>query len=110
LQALATLLEIEGHTVRTARDGLEALVLAALHKPDTILLDIGMPQLNGYEVARRVRLENPGHVFTLIALTGFGQARDKALAAEAGFDHHLTKPVNVGRLRTLFAQPGARSD
>jgi two-component system, sensor histidine kinase len=103
LEALATLLEIEGHTVRTAHDGPEALALAMRHRPDTILLDIGMPQMNGYEVARRVRRENPGYSVTLIALTGWGQARDKALAHDAGFDHHLTKPVNIDRLRALLA-------
>jgi CheY-like chemotaxis protein len=100
LQSLAMLLELEGHQVRTAADG--AAALAHLHErmPDVMLLDIGMPGMNGYEVARKVR-EARGAV-TLIALTGWGQPNDRQRAREAGFDHHLTKPVEFVELEKLL--------
>ena len=70
-----------------------ALEMANELKPDVVLLDIGLPKLDGYEVAKRIRLEPWGNSAILIAITGWGQAEDKALSREAGFDHHLVKPV-----------------
>jgi signal transduction histidine kinase len=102
LDALARLLELDGHVVREARNGVEALALFDRYDPQVVLLDIGMPGMNGYEVARRIRHARPQFSGKLIALTGWGQARDRELAKEAGFDHHLTKPINVESLQTLL--------
>ena len=103
LVSLAMLLEMDGHEVATASDGEEALEVAARFKPDVVLLDIGMPKLNGYEVAQRLRSEY-GDALTLIAVSGWGQVEDKRRAAAAGFDHHLTKPVNPRALTGLLAE------
>jgi len=75
---------------------------AAEFQPDVVLLDIGMPKLNGYDSARRIR-EQRGQNVLLIAVTGWGQDDDRRRSAEAGFDHHLTKPVSVGALKKLLA-------
>jgi CheY-like chemotaxis protein len=96
------LLEQEGHTVRTASDGNAALALAQQKIPDVMLLDIGMPGLNGYEVASRVRDLNGGEAVMLVALTGWGQPADRHRAREAGFDHHLTKPIDYEQLAGLL--------
>lgn len=100
-QTLAMLLEVCGHRVMVAHDGEQALHRYAQHRPDFALLDIGMPGLDGYEVARRIRAL--GVPVTLIALTGWGQAADKARAIEAGFDLHFTKPVDPDRIIELLA-------
>jgi signal transduction histidine kinase/ActR/RegA family two-component response regulator len=102
LQSLAMLLEIEGHTVRVAPDGAAALALVQQKAPDVMLLDIGMPGLNGYEVASRVRELEGGEHITLVALTGWGQPADRARASEAGFDHHLTKPIDYDELADIL--------
>jgi len=99
--SLGMLLRTLGSEVRTAHDGLEAVATAAAFQPDVVLLDIGLPKLNGYEVARRIR-DLRGQGVVLIAVTGWGQAEDRRLSREAGFDHHLTKPINLGALRTLL--------
>jgi two-component system, sensor histidine kinase len=103
LQSLAMLLEMEGHVVRTASDGGAALALAEQKLPDVMLLDIGMPGLNGYEVAQRVRRQTGGDRVVLVALTGWGQPADRANATEAGFDHHLTKPIDYEQLAGLLS-------
>jgi signal transduction histidine kinase/CheY-like chemotaxis protein len=112
LQSLAMLLEMEGHTVRVASDGIAALSLAQQRMPDVMLLDIGMPGMNGYETATRVRELEGGEGVMLIALTGWGQPADRAQASEAGFDHHLTKPIDhdalAGLLSHLCSQPPRR--
>jgi PAS domain S-box-containing protein len=100
--SLAILLRILGHEVHTAHDGLEAVGAATVFQPDVVLLDIGLPKLNGYEAARRVRQER-GTGVTLIALTGWGQEEDRRLSKEAGFDHHMTKPVELPALQRLLA-------
>jgi two-component system, chemotaxis family, CheB/CheR fusion protein len=100
--SLAVLLRMMGHAVHTAYDGLEALEMAAAWPPEVVLLDIGLPKLNGYEVAERLRAEHGGDL-ALIALTGWGQPEDRRRAHEAGFDHHLTKPVELDALRQLLA-------
>jgi CheY-like chemotaxis protein len=98
----AALLESSGHEVRIAHSGGEAFELGCRMKPDALLLDIGMPVLNGYQLAQRVRGTPWGRAATLIAITGWGQEQDKRRAMEAGFDHHLTKPIDPGCLETLL--------
>jgi CheY-like chemotaxis protein len=98
--SLAMILEMGGHEVRVARDGRAALSLAQTFRPDTALLDIGMPQLNGYEVAQALRREPWGAGITLIALTGWGQESDRQKAIDAGFDRHLTKPIDPDALES----------
>ena len=91
--SLAMLLQVRGDEVRVAYDGEEALEAEAQFLPEAILLDIGMPKLSGYEVARRLRdLRGPGVL--IVAITGWGQEDDRQRAREAGFDHHFTKPVD----------------
>jgi CheY-like chemotaxis protein len=102
-EILALLLQTSGHTVHVANDGASAMELATRLKPDVAVLDIGMPILNGYEVAKRIRSESWGGRMTLIALTGWGQDEDKSAALAAGFDHHLTKPTDPARLESLLA-------
>ena len=101
---LADLLRLWGHEVVLAFDGNEALMRASENRPEMVLLDIGLPGLDGYQVAERLRKESPeGRVLLLVALTGLGQQEDRARAMEAGFDHHLTKPVNPAKLRELLS-------
>ncbi len=100
---LAQLLDLLGHEVRVAYDGLQALALAEEFRPDVMLLDIGMPRLNGLDTARRLRAEPWGATLTLIALSGWGQAEDRERSIEAGFDHHLVKPLNLQLLEPLLA-------
>jgi signal transduction histidine kinase/ActR/RegA family two-component response regulator len=103
VDALGTLLELEGHEVAIAHDGHEALELAAGFLPEVVLLDIGMPGLNGYETARRMREASWSNDLVLVAITGWGQEADKQRAREAGFDYHLTKPVDAADLESLLA-------
>jgi signal transduction histidine kinase/ActR/RegA family two-component response regulator len=100
--SLAMILEMAGHDVRVVHDGLSAVSVAHSFRPDAALLDIGMPQLNGYEVARALRKEPWGAGITLIALTGWGQESDRQKAMDAGFDRHLTKPIDPDALETLL--------
>jgi CheY-like chemotaxis protein len=101
LETMAALLQIEGHEVETAGDGERALVVGEQLRPDVAILDIGMPRVNGYEAAARIRASDWGRGVVLIALTGWGQEQDQARAREAGFDHHCTKPVDIDRLLQL---------
>ena len=101
-ETLAALLRMEGHEVMSVHDGPVALSVFNELKPDVALLDIGMPGLTGYEVARRLRQSNPNTPLTLIAITGWGQDIDKERAFAAGFDYHLTKPVDPQRLVELL--------
>jgi DNA-binding response OmpR family regulator len=87
-----------GHDVRSARDGFGALELAADFRPELVLLDIGLPKLDGYEVCRRLRAQPGGEVILIVAVTGWGQEDDKRRASEAGFDLHLTKPMDPAAL------------
>ena len=101
---LTVLLEIFGHTVEQAHDG-EAAAAAALRlQPDAVLLDIGMPKLNGYDACRRIRAQPGGGAMTLIALTGWGQPADQQAAKSAGFDRHLVKPVDPQLLADLLSE------
>ncbi|QJW93542.1 ATP-binding response regulator [Frigoriglobus tundricola] len=104
--SLAEMLALMGHEVVTVHDGLAAVESAGAFRPEVILLDIGMPRLNGYEAARRIREQVGGKSVLLVALTGWGQEEDKRRAAEAGFDRHFTKPVAPDALEKLLA--GAR--
>ena len=99
--SLAALLELEGNQVRAAYDGEKALELAAAFQPSVILLDIGMPKMNGYEVAKHIREQSWGKAMILVAITGWGQADDKRQASAAGFDHHLTKPITLAALQSV---------
>jgi PAS domain S-box-containing protein len=99
---LAKLLELAGHTVRTAYDGAQALHVAAELRPEIVLLDLGMPGIDGYEVCRRIRGEPWGREMFLIALTGWGQESDRRRTAEAGFDVHLVKPVQPDTVLKLM--------
>ena len=100
--SLAMLLRITGHETYTAHDGLGAIEAAEKHRPDVVLLDIGLPKLNGYDVCRRVREQPWGKNIVLIALTGWGQDEDRRKSHEAGFDGHLVKPVDHERLAALL--------
>ena len=100
-QTLAVLLEVMGHQVRVAVDGQEAVDLAGSFAPDVVLLDIGMPRMNGYAAARCIRQKRPQAM--LIAVTGWGRREDMREAAAAGFDHHLVKPVQPEQLVKLLA-------
>ena len=108
--ALAILLRLGGHEVLTAADGAEALEAAEKHRPQLVLLDIGLPRLNGYEVCRAIRSQPWGKAITLVALSGWGQAEDRRRAEEAGFNAHLVKPASYpaidALLRTLPASEG----
>jgi PAS domain S-box-containing protein len=98
------LLRRAGHEVHEAADGLAGLDLAIQLQPDVALIDLGLPKLNGYEVARRIRLQLAGHPIRLVALTGYGLAEDRELAAHAGFDVHLVKPVDPRRLASAIVE------
>lgn len=102
-QSLGLLLKLKGHVVEMAHDGREALAKATASRPEVILLDIGLPILNGYEVASRIRAEPWGAAITLIALTGWGQPDDIRRALDAGFDQHMVKPVRHSELMALLA-------
>jgi CheY-like chemotaxis protein len=102
-ESLAMLLELTGNEVFTAHDGQDAFAAAEEHRPDVILLDIGLPVLNGHEVCRRIRQQPWGQTMVLIALTGWGQDEDRRRSQEAGFDGHLVKPVDHTRLLNLLA-------
>jgi signal transduction histidine kinase/CheY-like chemotaxis protein len=101
--SLALLLRLSGHLVETAHDGEEAIDSAERFQPDAILLDLGMPRLNGYEVCKRIRMRPWARGVLLIAQTGWGQAQDRARTLEAGFDAHLTKPIDPDVVLNMLA-------
>jgi two-component system, chemotaxis family, CheB/CheR fusion protein len=104
-ESLALLLRLKGHEVETAHDGPAALETAGSFHPEVVLLDIGLPGLDGYQVAGQLRQRRRTARALLVALTGYGQEEDQYLAREAGFDHHLTKPVDLPVLYELLARP-----
>lgn len=106
---LATMLRTMGNEVRTAHDGVEAVQLAEEFQPDVILMDLSMPRLNGLEAARRIRKHSWGNKIKLVALTSWGQEVDKQRTADAGFDHHIVKPVESATLHLVFDQAGDRA-
>jgi len=108
-ESLVLLLKLMGNDVHTAHDGLEAVAMAETNRPDVILMDIGLPKLNGYEAARLIRERAGDREMVLIALTGWGQEEDRRRSKEAGFHHHLTKPIDLAVLQQLLAEAGAGS-
>lgn len=104
VDSLALLLQMIGHEVHVAVDGRAALAAAERFRPDVILLDLGMPELDGYEVCRAIRRMDWGCEVLIIALTGWGQDEDRRRTGSAGFDHHLTKPLHFGELEALLVQ------
>lgn len=102
-ESLAMLLRLKGNDIRTAHDGVEALEIAETFHPEIVLLDIGLPKLNGYDVARRIRQQPWGRDVLLIALTGWGNDEDRRLSQEAGFNFHIVKPVDLAALEELLA-------
>jgi len=101
-QTLRMLLELDGYEVSVASCGEDALRQFQANKPSIILLDIGLPDMSGYDVARGIRLTSEGELVTIIAITGWGGERDQALARDAGCDLHVTKPVDFDRLERLL--------
>ncbi|HJV73082.1 MAG TPA: ATP-binding protein [Noviherbaspirillum sp.] len=101
-ETLAEFLRLQGHEVRAVYDGVAALEEFFTFRPDTVMLDIGMPGLTGNQVAQRIRESPTGYETMLVAITGWGQDKDKASALSAGFDHHLTKPIDLQRLNLLL--------
>jgi PAS domain S-box-containing protein len=101
--SVAVLLRTMGNEVHAAHDGLEAVGAAAALQPDVVLMDIGLPKLSGFEAARRIREQPGGSDVVLIALTGWGQEEDRRRSKEAGFDYHLTKPIDFSVLQELLA-------
>jgi CheY-like chemotaxis protein len=102
--SLATLLEMTGNETHAAYDGLEAVEAAEKFRPDVILLDIGLPRLNGLDACRRIREQPWGKNVLLVALTGWGQDIDRSKSKEAGFDAHMVKPVDYAALVKLLAE------
>jgi CheY-like chemotaxis protein len=107
--SLGILLGLHGHDVQVVHDGPSALDAARSRPPDVVFLDIGMPGMDGYEVARRMRAERGLNDMLLVALTGWGQDGDRRRSREAGFDHHLVKPVDPAAVELLLVAGGATS-
>ena len=108
-ESLEMLLAIEGHEVRVAYDGASALAKLAEFDPDIALLDIGMPKMNGYELATEIRKQPWGQRIQLVAVTGWGQAGDRQRALDAGFNAHFVKPVDFTELQAFCASVAGRS-
>ena len=106
-ESLAELLRLQGHDVAVANEGAAALEEARLRRPDVVLLDLGLPGMDGYEVARRLRAEEAGERTLLVALTGYGGEEDRRRSRESGIDHHLVKPVDLSALQRLLAERSA---
>lgn len=103
-KTLAMLLKLTGNETHTIHDGLEAVEVAATFRPDVVLLDIGLPKINGYEAARRIREQPWGKKMVLVALTGWGQDEDRLKSTDAGFNGHMVKPVDFASLMKLLVQ------
>jgi CheY-like chemotaxis protein len=102
---LSELVTLLGHEACVANDGIEALERAREFHPDLVLLDLGMPEVDGFEVARRLRAEPDGHRILLIAMSGWGHAAAREQAVQAGFDRHFLKPITLAHLTALLALP-----
>jgi CheY-like chemotaxis protein len=105
---LAEAIRARGYEARTAFDGPTALAAAIEFRPDVVLLDIGLPAMDGYEVARRLRALVDGAAMFLVAVTGYGQRGDELLSSEAGFDVHVVKPIELSALEPLLGRAGRR--
>ena len=108
LESLALVLQLKGNEVRTASDGAKAVAEAEAFHPDVVLLDIGMPQMNGYDACRRIRESDWGRSMLLIALTGWGQQEDRERSRAAGFDYHFVKPIDPDNLMRQLSKHAAR--
>jgi CheY-like chemotaxis protein/two-component sensor histidine kinase len=108
-ELLARVLRLQGHEIRVAHDGASALAMAGDFRPQVVISDIGLPGLDGYELARRLRGAPELGCPLLVAVTGYGRREDVARAGDAGFDHHLVKPVDVGTLMDLLVGPAGRA-
>jgi CheY-like chemotaxis protein len=108
-ESTALLLRFLGHEVQVAHDGPSALEAARQFRPEIVLLDIGLPGMSGYEVARALRARPEGRGVVLAAVTGYGQEEDRRQSREAGFDYHLTKPLAPGALTAFVASPESRA-
>src|SRR6185295_9689661 len=106
-ETLMMILGILGHHVRIVNDGLLAAEAARANRPDIVIIDIGLPGISGYELARRFRADAELKHVVLVALTGYGRPEDKAQAMAAGFDYHLVKPVDLDALGELVARLGS---
>lgn len=109
-ESLCRLMELMGNEIHVARDGVEAIELAARVQPEIVLLDIGLPRMNGYEVSRHIRRMPGGESILIIAQTGWGQEEDRRRSRESGIDHHLVKPIDSHALQRLLAPPPATVD
>jgi CheY-like chemotaxis protein len=109
-ESLGMLLSMSGHSVLLAHSGAQALSLALSERPDALILDIGMPELSGYEVARGVREQAWGKHTLLLAISGWDQRRDREASSAAGFDVHLSKPAQPERVEELLAEFSARAE
>ncbi|HEX4824921.1 MAG TPA: PAS domain S-box protein [Candidatus Polarisedimenticolaceae bacterium] len=105
--SLSMLLDLTGNETKIAKDGLEAVTMAAEFRPHVVLLDIGLPKLNGFEACRRIRSESWGRGMTVVALTGWGQEADRRKSKAAGFDYHMVKPVDYVVLMKILAERDA---
>jgi CheY-like chemotaxis protein len=103
LESLSRIVTHMGNEVRRAQDGLEAIDVAREFRPDVVLMDLGMPRLNGYEAVRQLRQEPWAREVTIVATTGWGQDEDRRRTADAGFDRHLVKPIDIASLREVLA-------
>jgi two-component system CheB/CheR fusion protein len=104
-ETLQDLLSTAGHAVRVAQNGPEALEALVTDEPDLVLLDIGLPGMDGYEVAKEIRRRVPSRPPVLVAVTGYGREEDRARARAAGIDYHLVKPVDFHALEQILATP-----
>ena len=104
VRGLVRLLELLGHDVQSAYDGPTAIETARVHRPEFVLLDLGLPGMDGYQVATRLRQEQGSQDAVIIAVTGYGQEDDRCRSREAGFNHHLVKPIDHNVLNTLIGQ------
>ena len=108
--SIATLLRLAGYEVRTAGTGPAGLEAARTYRPHVVLLDIGLPEMDGFEVARRIRQEHELKDIQLVALTGYGEEHHQRASSEAGFNQHLVKPVEAKRLLAILAELVPRRD
>ena len=104
---LRTLLELEGYQVWVAEDGHQGLAAVHQCRPDVALIDVGIPGINGFELARQIRATDVGPKVRLIAVTGYGREEDRRAAQDAGFDDHFLKPINPAELRKVLRGPGS---
>jgi CheY-like chemotaxis protein len=105
---LEKLLRMDGHQVSVAADGIAGYEAVRRERPDVVLLDIGLPGMDGYQVAQRIRAELPNQAVRLVALTGYGRAKDHEAVMRAGFDEHLIKPVGPRELAQVLRKPASR--